>query len=61
MKVWTVKFKGYNMPDYYEVVSGRDEEEAYENAQRLTIKKDDRDEIEWIEEDSTWKEWIYRY
>lgn len=56
MKVWTVKFKGYNTPDYYETVSGRDEEEAYQNAQRLTIKKDDRDTVVSIEEDPTWRE-----
>lgn len=59
MKVWTVKFRGYNTPDYYEVVSARDEKEAYENAQRLTVKKSDWDEIEWIAEDLTWMEWLY--
>ncbi|GJM84115.1 hypothetical protein HMSSN139_66110 [Paenibacillus sp. HMSSN-139] len=53
MKVWTVKFKSYNREDYYETVSGKDEKEALENAKRLTVKKDDRDEIEWITEDNT--------
>ncbi|MFB5761041.1 hypothetical protein [Paenibacillus medicaginis] len=51
MKAWTVKFKSYNKVDYCETVSGKDEKEARKNAQRLTVKKDDRDKIEWIKED----------
>ncbi|MCM3703812.1 hypothetical protein [Paenibacillus macerans] len=53
MKVWTVKFNSYNREDYYETVSGKDEKEAFKNAQRLTVKRDDRDKVEWIKEDPT--------
>jgi hypothetical protein len=51
MKAWTVKFKSVNQDDYCETVSGRDEKEAFKNAQRMTIKRDDRDKVEWIKED----------
>lgn len=51
MKAWTVKFQSYNGKDYCETVSGRNEQEAFKNAQRMTVKKDDRDKIEWIKED----------
>lgn len=51
MKAWTVKFKSFNREDYCETVSGRNEQEAFKNAQSMTIKRDDRDKIEWIKED----------
>lgn len=53
MKTWTVKFKSVNKSDYCETVSGKDEKEAFKNAQRMTVKNDDRDKVEWIREDRT--------
>lgn len=53
MKVWTVKFKSYNREDYCETVSAKDEKQAYKDAQKMTVKHDDRDTIEWIKEDRT--------
>lgn len=53
MKAWTVKFKSYNRLDYEATVSGRNEKEALKNAQRATVRKDDRDKIEWIREDGS--------
>lgn len=51
MKTWTVNFKSFNHKDYSETVSGKDEKEARKNAQRMTIKHDDRDIIVGIKED----------
>lgn len=50
-KVWFVKFQSYNQKDYVETVSGKDEREARKNANRMTVKHDDRDKILSIEED----------
>ncbi|MFB5759060.1 hypothetical protein [Paenibacillus medicaginis] len=60
MKAWTVKFKSYNKKDYCETVSGRDEQEARKNAQRPVIKRDDRDVIMWVKEDTQPTPWFVR-
>lgn len=57
MKAWTVKFKGYNRPDYCETVSGKDEFDARKNARKATIRHDDRDLILWIKEDARISSW----
>lgn len=53
MKNWEVKFNSYNRQDYYKTVSGKNKKEARKYANRLTIKKDDRDKIEFIREDTS--------
>lgn len=48
MKVYEVKFKSYNRLDYEEFVSAKNLKDAYRHAQKMTVKKDDRDIIKSI-------------
>jgi hypothetical protein len=57
MKAWTVKFKSFNKEDYQETVSGKNEKEARKNANYYTVRRDQRDMIESITEDTTVKGW----
>lgn len=45
MKTYTVKFRSFNREDYTETVSGKNEQDAFKNANRMTIKRDDRDKV----------------
>lgn len=57
MKAWSVKYQSFNKKDYIETVSGRDELEARKNAKKAIYRKDDRDVIISVKEDTSLSNW----
>lgn len=45
MNTYVVKFQSFNRTDYEEMVSAKNENDAYKAAQKMVVKHDDRDKI----------------
>ena len=48
MEAWNVKYKSFNREDYVEVVSGKDQKDAFKNAKKSLYRRDDRDIIQHV-------------